>query len=144
MDDREYEELLQRMIRATINIRFSDFSQLVSESTKGEGFVLGYVSHQPAVQPGDLSQAMQASTAYVAKLLRGMEEKGWIVRRRDPEDRRRVLLALTDEGKAQADKMERQFHDGIIWFFKKLGDEDAVNFVRIIDKIAEMMPPGGR
>lgn len=139
MEERDYEKLMQQMVRSMVVIRFADLFQMISETVKGEGFILGYIRHNPSVQPGDLSHMMQASTAYVAKLLRGMEEKGLIIRTRAPEDKRKILLALTEKGREAADKMEGQVKRAMIGFLKELGDEDAAAFIRILDKIAELV-----
>lgn len=137
MEERDYERLMRKMVRSLVVLRFSDFSQMVSETIKGEGFILGYLYHNSSAQPGDISRMMQASTAYVAKLLRGMEEKGLIFRRKDPEDKRKILIGLTDKGRDEAAKMEDAVQKGMISFLKSLGDQDAQTFVRILSGIAE-------
>ena len=120
MEERDYERLMRKMVRSLVVLRFSDFSQMVSETIKGEGFILGYLYHNSSAQPGDISRMMQASTAYVAKLLRGMEEKGLIFRRKDPEDKRKILIGLTDKGRDEAAKMEGAVQKGMIRFLKSL------------------------
>ena len=47
---------------------------------------------------------MNASTAYVAKMLRGLEEREMIRRRPDDQDRRRTLITLTKAGESAAQK----------------------------------------
>ena len=136
MQEKEYQQLLEEMIRSLVTIRFTDFSQTVSETVKGEGFVLGYLLHVSTAQPGDLSREMKASTAYVSKILRGMEEKGLILRSPDPDDKRKILLSLTGEGKIAAEKAESDLRAAMVAFLKSLGEEDAANFVRILSKIA--------
>jgi DNA-binding MarR family transcriptional regulator len=48
---------------------------------------------------GELSEATGLSTAATTTLLDRLEEKGYIRRERDPEDRRRIRAELTDEGR---------------------------------------------
>ena len=48
---------------------------------------------------GELSQATGLSTAATTTLLDRLEEKGYIRRGRDPEDRRRIRAELTEEGR---------------------------------------------
>ena len=66
-----------------------------------------------------------------------MEEKGLIFRRKDPEDKRKILIGLTDKGRNEAAKMEDAVQKGMIRFLKSLGDQDAQTFVRILSGIAE-------
>lgn len=49
---------------------------------------------------GDLARTMQALPSTLTVLADGLEEKGLLVRQRDPDDRRAWLLELTDEGHA--------------------------------------------
>jgi DNA-binding MarR family transcriptional regulator len=50
---------------------------------------------------GELSQAIGLSTAATTTLLDRLEEKGYIERRRDSTDRRKVVVALTPHGQEQ-------------------------------------------
>ena len=136
MQEKDYQKLLEEMVHAMIALRFTDFSRMIADTVKGEGFVLGYLNHNASAQPGDISQMMNASTAYVSKVLRGLEDKGMLLRQKDPDDRRKTLLVLTLKGKQEAGKMEHTVQTAIIDFLKSLGDEDASNFVRILSKIA--------
>lgn len=136
MQEKDYQKLLEEMVHAMVALRFTDFSRMIADTVKGEGFVLGYLNHNASAQPGDISQMMNASTAYVSKVLRGLEDKGMLLRQKDPDDRRKTLLVLTLKGKQEAGKMEHTVQTAIIDFLKSLGDEDASNFVRILSKIA--------
>ncbi len=136
MQEKDYQKLLEEMVHAMVALRFTDFSRMIADTVKGEGFVLGYLNHNASAQPGDISQMMNASTAYVSKVLRGLEDKGMLLRQKDPDDRRKTLLVLTLKGRQEAGKMEQEVQTAIIAFLKSLGDEDASNFVRILSKIA--------
>ena len=78
---------------------------------------------------------MNASTAYIAKLLRGLEEKQLILRRQDEQDRRRTLITLTDAGVAAAQQDMEFVRMHIIQTLEKLGEEDAEHLVRILKKL---------
>lgn len=54
---------------------------------------------------GDLARLMQALPSTVTALADGLEARGLIARRRDPEDRRAWLLELTEAGHARRDGM---------------------------------------
>ncbi|MCP1169662.1 MarR family winged helix-turn-helix transcriptional regulator [Limimaricola litoreus] len=54
---------------------------------------------------GDLARLMQALPSTVTALADGLEARGLIARRRDPEDRRVWLLDLTEAGRARREDM---------------------------------------
>ena len=53
----------------------------------------------------DLVKLFKVSGAYIAKLLRKFEDKGYIARKEDPENRRRKIVKMTDEGIKKTDKI---------------------------------------
>ncbi len=53
----------------------------------------------------DLVTLFNVSDGYTAKLLRRFEERGFITRHEDPENRRRKIVKLTDKGCQITDKI---------------------------------------
>ena len=62
---------------------------------------------------GALAERMGVTPGATTRLVDGMIGRGWVERRRDPDDRRRVLLELTDEGRQEADYL-RECTEGIV------------------------------
>jgi DNA-binding MarR family transcriptional regulator len=50
------------------------------------------------VSAGDLAELLDLSTGAMTNRLDGLEERGFVVRERASEDRRSVLVRMTDEG----------------------------------------------
>lgn len=48
---------------------------------------------------GELGERLHVDTGTLTPLLKRMEQGGFVTRRRDPEDERRVLIALTPHGR---------------------------------------------
>jgi DNA-binding MarR family transcriptional regulator len=57
------------------------------------------------VTVGELGERLRLDTGTLTPLLKRLESAGYVSRRRDPEDERRVLLAVTDEGWALRDRV---------------------------------------
>ena len=55
--------------------------------------------------PKDLSEVLDTVPPSISAMVAELEDKGFIVRQIDPEDRRRVQLALTPEGESLRVKM---------------------------------------
>ena len=54
---------------------------------------------------GSLAEELSSSISATTRLVDGLEKRDWVVREKDPEDRRRVLVSLTDEGEQQAEDL---------------------------------------
>ena len=61
--------------------------------------VLGYVERQAPARQQDLCETLMLDANNCVLLLNELEDAGWIERRRDPVDRRRHVVELTDAGR---------------------------------------------
>lgn len=88
--------------------------------------------------PGDISAELGFSTAHTASLLRSLEHKKYIDRLPAAKDRRRVIVTLTEEGKAFAHEKYSELTE----FFTKLsdafGEKDMNEFIRLIGRLSEI------
>lgn len=53
--------------------------------------------------PSQISERMLVSSATMTSLLDTLEQRGWVRRTPNPEDRRSLLIEITDAGRAMAD-----------------------------------------
>ncbi len=80
-----------------------------------------------------LSSRLGLTKSTVSQTLNSMEEKGWIRRGIDPDNRRQTLIDLTEAGKQ---KMEEVFQDGkirIARVLETMGREDSERFIEMIE-----------
>jgi DNA-binding MarR family transcriptional regulator len=68
--------------------------------------VLAYLRDHGQVPQQQLSAGLCTDANTCVLILNEVEEKGWVQRRRDPADRRRHLVELTDEGLAALHRAE--------------------------------------
>jgi DNA-binding MarR family transcriptional regulator len=54
--------------------------------------------------PSEISERVLVASATMTATLDTLESRGWVVRRPNPADRRSVLVAITEEGRATADR----------------------------------------
>lgn len=57
---------------------------------------------------GDVARRLMVTPAVVTGLIDRLEKRGYVRRINSTDDRRRVMLALTDEGRAAAESVSRQ------------------------------------
>src|ERR1700742_2627965 len=69
--------------------------------------LLSYLRAHPAALQQHLCEALWVDANNCVLLLNELEDLGYIERRRDPSDRRRHVVELTDEGRVALDRAER-------------------------------------
>lgn len=88
-------------------------------------------------RPGMLAACSHATPGAVSQTLKSLEEKGLIVRRRGEGDSRSVTISLTDAGH-EFEKEGRRLHDErFMHMLEFLGEDDAREFVRIVNRMLE-------
>jgi len=83
---------------------------------------------------------MGISTARIAAALGSLESKGLITRRIDEKDRRRILVELTDAGREKEAEHAKGIMRVLVRMLENLGEADAIEFLRILKKVAEHPP----
>jgi MarR family transcriptional regulator, temperature-dependent positive regulator of motility len=68
---------------------------------------LAKVRDHPGISQQELAEGMLLDANAVVLLLNELEDLGYSVRRRDPEDRRRHILELTDAGRQAITRAEK-------------------------------------
>ncbi|MBV7275839.1 transcriptional regulator [Clostridium sp. PL3] len=137
----DYESLASEYMEVMYRMRGRNAQKHVSDSVNGENFVLSYISeHEGNVIPSDISNAMGTTSARIAAALNSLEGKGLILRRIDLEDRRRILIDLTDAGREQVHKQNQMRMSFITNMLKYLGEDDAKEYIRIMKKLADKSP----
>ena len=130
----EYLVLMQKIVSN------APFNQ-VQEYSRGEMMILRYLELKEGedasepVTPGDMSQALGLTTARIANVLKSLERKGLVERVHDTEDRRRVFVMLTDEGREFTRRKTEQVVSGAEEFILHMGEEDASELIRLLGRM---------
>ena len=133
-----YRKLATELLQKMRTLHKTRPHQDINPSLRGEMFILCYIaSHNVAVLPSDISRKMNASSAQIAAALNNLENKGLITRQIDTDDRRKILVEITQKGNDLAQKRQRLALDVIEKMLKLLGEHDAQEYVRITGKLAD-------
>lgn len=76
--------------------------------THMDGKVLGYFGRHPGATQSDLAQHSGRDKAQLARLIKGLRDRGLLSGEVDPGDRRNVRLALTVDGQAVQRTLRQQ------------------------------------
>jgi DNA-binding MarR family transcriptional regulator len=87
----------------------------------------------------ELARRIELEPAAVCRLLVGLESKGLVVRRRDADDNRRVLVAATPSGRALLAKARPHVLAGIEDLVSRLERSEQVELSRLLSKMTPKM-----
>lgn len=135
----DYSSLATEMLSATAAMMKSNGPKQAHSFMQGEMFILHYITHKNTdVIPSEISTAMNASSARVAMALKTLESKGLVERRIDQMDRRKIIVTITDRGRAMIESMHAEMHGKVEKVLKELGEEDAREYIRIVNRMTEI------
>ncbi len=108
LNDAEYQSLAEFRHALRRFLAFSEHAAREHGLTPSQHqLLLAIRGHRGAEDPSttELAEVLQLKLHSVGELADRAAENGLVVRHTDPTDRRRSMLALTDEGRAQLDAL---------------------------------------
>lgn len=117
-----------------------EFLQQIDITAMGISNLLGFLaSSDRVVSAGEISEYMNVSTARVAVLIKKMSEKHLIKKSQDPNDARRVLVSITDEGRTLLCEKQQEIllYSGAI--IDHFGKEKIMEFVSTCKEIKQIV-----
>ncbi len=132
------DEVLERVHQVMHQFRsrlFQALRQGEHELTHMESKVLGFFARRPGATQSDLVQHTGRDKAQLARLIKGLRERGLLQGEADAADRRNVRLQPTAEGLAiqralreQADTLEKRAVEG-------LSDEEKAQLIALLQRV---------
>lgn len=87
----------------------------------------------------EIARKLKISTPAVSKMLRGLEEKQFIVRRTDEKDRRNTIVSITPRGEEARQKVFEQMDNFAKETVARMGEENVRELVRLLEEYTEIM-----
>lgn len=117
-----------------------DLCSWLDEMHRGAGFLLGFLAMSDGVvYAGDIARRMDVSTARIAAMLNRMEKNGFIRREPAPEDARKTVVKLTDQGRCWIQQTREQALTRAELLLERVGPEDVWEFIRLSKEIKSAM-----
>jgi DNA-binding MarR family transcriptional regulator len=98
---------------------------------------LGYVRDRGSVSQQELETAMLIDANAVVLLLNELEAAGLSVRKRDPNDRRRHLVEVTEAGKSALDRAEKARETLEEEILGQLSPEERATLSKLLRRVLE-------
>ena len=123
-------ELLNRKINRT-----------VQDSIRGEYGVLRYLMYvHDNVSAGVLTEQLHVVPGRMTDIQKSLEGKGFIKRCRDEEDKRKVNVCITEEGKIEAKEKRNYITNEYEGLFQILGKKDTKELIRLLKIVLSYSP----
>ena len=87
----------------------------------------------------EVREYLSVSKAAVSQMLNSLEKRGYIVREIDPNNRRNIIVILTEEGKTAFEKKNQEFYDRFEMVIRGIGEKDVSLFIAMINKMSDAM-----
>ena len=103
------------------------------------GFALLSIDKEEGTPSSYISNRMGMEATSLTRTLKTLEEKGLIIRKKNPDDGRGVLIYLTELGKERRELSKNtvlKFNDVIR---QNVSDEKLKNFIEVADVITELI-----
>jgi len=85
-----------------------------------------------------VAEALGLNRSTMVPIIEKLHDKGWLVRERTPEDRRTVLLRLTDDGRRAMRQLRREVERHEARLSEALAGLDYDNFMRGLRRLCEL------
>lgn len=94
-------------------------------------------SDKPGVYVSTLAERLMISVSMVSKMLKTLEEKGWILRTVDPSSRRNTFVSLTDAGRSLYDTESQKIMATNQRVMEKMGREKIARLLADAEELAQ-------
>lgn len=134
-----YEELAKKFMIERMEYKKKNAPAVEDFMTKlsmGEAGVVAYLTFiSNGVSAGTLSQEFNISTARIASILNKLENKKYIRRVIDKNDKRKVIVYIDDDIKKETiSKWEKEV-SRLARIFFMMGEKDTLEFIRLKNKM---------
>ena len=118
---------------------FSVFER-ITRISRGEIFVLKILLFNNGTSsPTEISEAMKSTKGRISAILNSLEKKGFIGREIDKDNRRNIIVTLTESGRDYVMKELQECYRIVAHVFEELGEEDSKKFVELTERVFHLM-----
>lgn len=118
---------------------FSVFER-ITRISRGEIFVLKILLFKAGTStPTEISEAMKSTKGRISAILNSLEKKGFIGREIDKDNRRNIIVTLTDSGREYVTNELQECYKIVSHVFEELGEKDSKKFVELTERVFHLM-----
>jgi DNA-binding MarR family transcriptional regulator len=139
MDDK----LRNQLVYALIRLRRTKLMATYTDIDLTALFVMKSLANNRPEADGnihlhELQDVLHISKAAVSQIAGNLAKKGYLLREISKENRRKLTITLTPEGREAMQKAEAEFDKMLSEFFVRLGENDSKEMVRLFSRFADI------
>ena len=135
----EREHLAEQILTTFDSIDTEILLDRLKLSLKGENLLLMILSDLGGSgTPSKIIERLDFTGARLSAIIKSMESKGLVERRRNEGDKRSTIVVLTNEGKELYIRLRAEIISNALTIIEQLGEKDVCEFLRIIKKLADI------
>lgn len=131
-------EELMHLFRYCFNLMRRRYHQTVHGKVgtrQGQGKILSVLRREDGIGQKELAERLQIRPASLSELLDKMQKSGWIQRRGNEKDRRKINIFLTEDGKGISQQMIEARRDMASTVFGVLNEEEQEQLEMLLSKL---------
>lgn len=138
-------ELLHRMVHLFVRVHHHRHRQHGHQGMHpGQARVLGILADAKSMSQREVQDMLHVRSASLSELLHKLERGGYVIRERDEEDRRNVILSLTREGKRAFREHAEMHRDHAEALFSALDESEQKDLETLLTKLLAAWRPDER
>lgn len=141
MPDHRFEESILRSLRRMIRALDIQSKQLAQhhQLTGPQLVCLRELSKLGRCTPSELARVVSVSQGTMTGIVDRLEARGLVKRERDPDDRRRQLLTLTEAGLSSVQNAPSSLHERFSRRLRSLEEGEQAMIAWVLGRVVDMM-----
>jgi len=138
MDDRR--KLVEKIIENIFAIKHKIAAEIhfffdEIQITHSQWLVLHLVKKNGTISIKDLANLLDITSSAATQIVDGLVDKGLLIRKRNPDDRRTLKIELSEKFKNQFDSIKNKSFKTLSLLFDALNDDELLKYCELNDKI---------
>ena len=132
--------LKNEFIEALLQLYISNQASSIAEMLEGEHAVLSYIlKEKQDVTPTNISLKLGITKSRVTAILNSLHEKALVLLKRKSDDRRKIIVSLTEKGEEAIVSKLIVLDNKILKLIEELGVEKSITLIEILNDINQII-----
>ena len=132
--------LKNEFIEALLQLYISNQASSIAEMLEGEHAVLSYILEEKQdVTPTNISLKLGITKSRVTAILNSLHEKELVLLKRKSDDRRKIIVSLTEKGEEAIVSKLIVLDNKILKLIEELGVEKSITLIEILNDINQII-----